>query len=347
MEHVELRVDHNITTADDALATPEDAHALHEWPQQAPEPGDDPVTVAVMDSGIHQDAVENHPWFDGVEVVARYDATGTGTGGDNVGHGTGCASIIAHNGLNVELIDVRIFGDSGRTGFETIRDAYEWMIERGDRIDLANLSWGAQRNIPQINQLHEKMLNAGIHDVVAAGNTGDRGGSPSTSRRAFSAGAVDASGDLTRFTSSNPDRDNPDVAAVGKNVKMARAPGTSMGNPINDQYTKASGTSFSAPYTLAGYTLAYNIAPDSWDSRFEKAAPDIPGSEKDGDGLFKLAPALGEGPGPEPNPTTDVDLWNFIGNDVAYIHADWLPESGSKVERREETKDHIDLRFHR
>jgi len=339
---VEIRTDEPITTADTANLTPEDARSLHDW--AGVEVGEDPVRVVVMDSGIHEDVVANHPWFDGVDVVERYDATGTGTGGDAVGHGTGVASIYAKNAPKVELIDVRIFGNKGRASWSTIRDAYEWLIDNADEFDIVNMSWGSSENVPNINALHDRLLDKGVQDVVAAGNTGSDGGSPATARTAFSAGAVDANGDLTRFSSSDPNRDNPDVSAAGQNVKMARAPGTSMGTPLDEDFVKASGTSFAAPYTGAAYVLGFHVAQTDWDTVFEKVAPDIPGTEGDGDGLLKLAPALKKR-GVEDNPEADVSNWSFVGNDVVYIDADWIPDGVSTAVRTEDSDDSVTVRF--
>lgn len=368
MPQGELRTDPHVTTQDSASGTPQDAHDLHAWPDAPPEV-DEPITVAVMDSGIHANAAEDHPWFHHADVTERYDAVGSMPGADKVGHGTGVASIIARNAATtvanetdlaapVEFYDVRIFGEEGRTGRDVIRDAYEWLIDHADEIDIVNMSWGAQSDVPEINQLHEKLVNKGVHDVVAAGNTGGEGGSPSTSKKAFSAGAVDADGDLTRFTSRDPNQDNPDVAALGKNVKMARAPGTAMGRPLDDEYVKASGTSFAAPYTTAGYVLALFKQQQSWDADFERHAKDIPGTKADGEGLLKVRPAIpredtdgGDAPEESPDspaepsyPKADASVWSFLGSDTMFLSADWLPDGSTTVEKVEESKDAVTLR---
>lgn len=352
---VEIRTDSALTTASDVAAGPDVAKALHSWPTDIPADDEiDPIRVAVMDSGIHQDLVENHPWFENVTVVDRFDYTGSENGGDAVGHGSGCASIIGvaaasvladflPNDIPVELESHRIFGSGSRTGIRAIAEAYANLTMRGDKIDIVNMSWGARDNDPRLNRLHDKLLNAGAHDVVAAGNTGSDGGSPATNERAFSAGAVNKHGDLTRFTSSDPPRDNPDVAALGKDVKLARAPGTSMGRVLNDDFVKASGTSFAAPYTVAAYTIALAVRRTSWDTAFEQAAPDIPGTKKDGSGLLKAASAIhGETPGDQP-PTTNGFAWNFNG-DTLWLDAEWLPEGDTQVTKLDETKDHVDIR---
>jgi hypothetical protein len=354
-DEVEIRPDEPITTMGGHTVDPDDAFNLHDWPGNV-EGADEPVTVAVMDSGIHEDAVSDHPWFDEAAVVERYDATGTGTGGDAVGHGTGCASIIAKAATNasetlvtevppVEFYDVRIFGDSGRTGMSTILDAYRYLLDTAADIDIVNMSWGARRDVSAINQPHEELIAAGVHDCVAAGNTGEDGGSPATADGAFSVGALTEDGEPTRFSSFNPDKGNPDVAAVGKDTKMARAPGTSMGSPLGDDFTKASGTSFAAPYTASGYVLAHHQKPASWDKRLMGSATDIPGTPKDGGGVLKLSPALDGRTPDSPDPTANAEAWGFSVGEVVYLDADWIPDDASEAVLRDESKRGATIEF--
>jgi len=289
-----------ISASEEDLALPEEIAALHNWPDDWPDT--DPVTVAVMDSGIHPDAVAQHPWFEGTEVIGNYDASGGSGRGDKVGHGTGVASLISRMAPNVELLDVRIFGSETRTGFSVIRRAYEWLIKNAGDIDIVNMSWGARRNVMQINQLHERLVQAGVNDVVAAGNTGTDGGSPATSGLAFSAGALTEEGAPARFSSFDPDQGNPDIATVGVNVKMARAPGTKMGGVVDADFVKGSGTSFAAPLASAAYATALAAERSDWDQRLIDGADDIDGTPRDGAGILKLPGDLFVGPPEEEEP---------------------------------------------
>ena len=288
----EIRTDDKITAAASGrMITPAEAEDIHRW--RKVEKTGERITVAVMDSGIDENVAANHPWFDGAELTKQYDATGGRAGEDEVGHGTGCASIIANSTDEIELYDVRIFGDTGASsGFRPIQKAYQWLVRHADEIDVVNMSWGGQQDVPQINNLHEKLVREDVYDVVAAGNTGGDGGSPATSRKAFSAGAIDEQEDPTRFSSFDPEKGNPDVAAVGQNVKMARANGTAMGTPLDDQFVKSSGTSFAAPYVAAAYVNALYHDRKDWDGRFMDTGTDIPGTPKDGGGILRLEDAL-------------------------------------------------------
>jgi len=309
---MELRLDPNITSAD-STATMQDIYSLHN--AEANDEVGSGITVAVMDTGVD----DSHPVFENTSVT-HHDFTGNGTG-DAVGHGTATAGLIAQLAPGVEIVDLRIFGDSGKTSMQPIAKAYEWLVENGDTVDVCNYSWGASSNVPSLNELHRKSMDAGVQDVVAAGNTGKRGGSPATAEGAFSVGAVTEDGDLTRFSSYNPERDNPDVSAIGKNVKLPRASGTSMGTVIDDDYVKASGTSFAAPIT-AGLVARYLTQYEGGTVQaFESSARDIETTPEDGQGIVDYGGATSE---QQTTDTASAIAFDFLGKDVVQLGADWL-----------------------
>lgn len=342
----EIRTDENITTRNQStLITPEDAFNLHEWPEDFSNV-DEPITVAVMDSGIDKQVAEDHSWFENAEITKTFDATSENKPDqDNVGHGTGVASIIARATPKVELYSVRIFSNQAATGFNTIRDAYLWLTRRADEIDIVNMSWGSSQDVREIDNLHEKLVDLNVADVVAAGNTGSDGGSPATAGKAFSVGALNEDAEPTRFSSWDPDQGNPEVAAVGKDVKMARVNDTNMGQPLNENFVKASGTSFAAPYTAAGYVNALYQKRMNWDGNFVRSAKDIPGTKKDGAGILKLNEALNTGDAGDPKNKVGASSWNFRGNDTIWIEADWLEEKDTNATLINETKDYVDIRI--
>lgn len=319
---MELRLDPFVTSAEEA-ATVQDIYDLH---NAGPDKNaGDGITVAVMDTGVDP----THAVFDGVDVT-QHDFTGNGEG-DEVGHGTATAGLIAQLAPGVEIVSLRIFGDSGQTGMTPILDAYTWLIENAEQVDICNFSWGARSNVPELNEIHHQLLAAGIRDVVAAGNTSGRGGSPATAKDAFSTGAVTVDGELTRFSSYNPDRANPDVSAIGKNVKLARADGTSMGQVIDDQWVKASGTSFAAPIT-AGFLARFMAVEDGAPRpAFEGAARDIAGTPRDGEGIVDYSEATEYTPQEE---TVEAHTIDFVGTDVVWLQTDWL-EGGTYTAVRE------------
>lgn len=335
----ELRTDFNIT--DSAIATFSDIGKTHDVIDDGTTGRD--KTVVVMDSGIDG----SHPVFSGTEISERVDVVGGGPG-DEVGHGTAVAGTIAHYDPNVELISLRIFGDSGRTDGRTIYEAYQWLLDNADRIDVVNMSWGAQKKVQKIDDLHNELVEKGVHTVVAAGNSGGKGGSPATAEKAFSAGAIDTNGNLTRFSSYNPDYDNPDVCGVGKNNKVPRANGTDMGTVIDQYWVKASGTSFSSPVICAFYTRVLEEHPDASPRQmvklFEDNSRDIADTPEDGAGIADYEDVTEDSPSDdveEPVESSKASVWQFAQSDVIYLGADWLDTGNYEAVLREDTDDGI------
>lgn len=335
----EIRPDYNVT--DSGLATMADVRSLQNVVDDGLT-GDD-KTIVVMDSGID----ETHPVFDGV-AIEHVDIVGnTDDAPDQVGHGTAVGGTIVQLAPDVDLISLRIFGDSGRTDGQTIFDAYNWLLDNAERYDLVNMSWGSGERVARIDEQHNALVDKDVYAVVAAGNTGGRGGSPATADDAFSVGAVDADGTLTRFSSYNPRRDNPDVVGVGKNNRLPRARGTSMGTPLGEDWTKASGTSFAAPIVsaFAARVLGkYDEFPLS--EQFEEYARDVEGTPEDGAGIADYGATVGpdQPVDPEPDvPTATGHAWNFAGHDTLYIGQNWLRTGKSTVRKVADDGDRVVL----
>lgn len=309
---MELRTDHNLTTLD-STATLEDVYDLHDVSSDGDAGAG--VTVAVMDTGVDP----THPVFDGTELD-RHDFTGDGEG-DAVGHGTAVAGTIARIAPDATIVSLRIFGDAGRTSVSPIAGAYDWLTDHADEVDVCNFSWGAQSDVEGIDRLHREAMDAGIQDVVAAGNTGSSGGSPATAPGAFSAGAVTEDGTLARFSSYDPNRDNPDVAALGRNVRLPRAAGTSLGHVLDDEWVKASGTSFSAAITTGLVARYLSTEGGNVVHTFQSTARDVPGTPADGAGIVDYGRATRSG---TEAPTASAMTWDFLGTDVIHISADWF-----------------------
>lgn len=329
-----IRIDPVITTADER-ATLSDVRRLHRFEDDGLT--GDGVTVAVTDTGIDP----THPVFEGVDVE-YHDFTGTSdTPDDRIGHGTAVSGLIVELAPDVDIVVLRIFGTSGSADTRAIFDAYQWLIDHAAEIDLVNMSWGARRKVEQIDSIHNRMVAQGIRDVVSAGNTGDRGGSPATAERAFSAGAVTEDGEVTRFNSYNPRYDNPDVSALGKNVLLPRATGTSMGRAVDTpdrdgEYVVASGTSFSAPIDAAAVARWWERHGDGVEAvvpAFERTAIDIPGTPREGAGMLDYAAAVDRGAPRSPTavPAT-VGSPAGLDRDWVQVEADVLPDGEYTVD---------------
>jgi subtilisin family serine protease len=268
-----------------AVATIEDVRELHDVPTD--DATGEGLTVVAMDSGIDPE----HPVFED-KSIEQVDVTGSGEG-DAVGHGTAVLGQITRLAPDASLVALRIFGEEGQTKNNVIMRAYEWLHTNVEKYDVVNMSWGSSKTSQAINRTHDELVEKGIRDVVSAGNSGEKSGSPATAERAFSIAACTEEGAIAEFSSYNPDRDNPDVAAIGKDNRLAQASGTAMGTELDGPWVKASGTSFSSP-EVAGMVAKYltihpETTPEPIMHEFEAAARDISDQPRDGAGLVDYA----------------------------------------------------------
>lgn len=263
----------------------------------------DGVHVVAVDSGVDQ----SHPELKEADIT-QDSVAGKSDPPDAIGHGTAVMGQIHRIAPKAKLSMLRIFGESGRTSLIAILRAYQWLFRRIRRIDVVNMSFGMRVPVEPLDMLHDRLSSNGVRDVVAAGNTGQKSGSPATADNAMSVGSVDDGGKLSEFSSYNPKQDNPDVCGVGENTRLLRAQETSMGTPQDEYYTVASGTSFSSPL-VAGMVAKYMSATDTHDpatilSDFESTAQDIPKTPRDGAGYVAYHPLVDGSDEPEP-PTDD------------------------------------------
>lgn len=226
------------------------------------------IDVAVIDTGV--DAA--HPALAGV-VVSQQDFTGEGIG-DLMGHGTHCAGIIAsqdgtRRGVapgaliwDFKIIDQ--FGDSDPTW---ATGAIQAAVAAG--VDVASNSWGwSHANGAWVDPdgtcvlctAAANAVEAGVVFVVAAGNEdNDTCSTYDTHIRCpgmapgdvITVGGSDDSDNMYNNSSIGPTPDGrtkPDVVAPGVDIGSARAAGTSMGSPIDANWTNATGTSMACPH---------------------------------------------------------------------------------------------------
>lgn len=327
----------DISTAASDWAGIDDVRSLHDAPSNN---GDGAgVTVVVMDSGI-----ASHQTMRRGQIIERHNIVGAGSD-DTVGHGTACAGHIARLAPAADLIDLRIFGETGKTTLRTIIRAYEWLLNNTERYDIVNMSWGAAKRVRKLDKLQNRLVEKGVRDTTAAGNTGSRGGSPATAERALALGSCDKNGEMSDFSSYNPG-ENPEMVLIGENVWLPRAEGTRMGEPINDNWTVASGTSFSAP-AAAGLMAKYLSVEKNTDTEelrqaFTETAKDIEGEQRDRFGIAKYMAALEKSEDvDEPSETATATVWEFVGKDSIWVSEDWL-ETGEYTVDKEKLIDAFD-----
>jgi len=245
--------------------------------------------------------------------------------------------IVSHCRFVERIIDIRIFGGEGRTSGQALMDAYDLLLEKADEIDLANFSIGTSSKVDTIDSRHNQLNKKGIRTVVAAGNSGvDSSGSPASASSSFSVGALTKEGEMTDFSSSSPEYNTPNISALGQNIKVARAKGTSMGQVLDDEWTKVAGTSFACPITLAAVGN-YIVENNSFNRNdFLTTADDIAETERDGHGILNLDDALkaskGEIEDESSSSNTQMGVQVYGDNNLIWLKKPWLPAGSYEVE---------------
>ncbi|MGW3965782.1 S8 family serine peptidase [Amycolatopsis sp. NPDC005003] len=234
------------------------------------------TTVAVVDTGI--DA--GHPDLAG-KTVAAADFSGEGDVADHHGHGTHVASIISGTGAasggrykgvapDAKLVVAKVFDASGEGDTAQVMAGIDWAVSQGAKI--VNLSLGAGVSDgydPLSEQLDTLSAKTGTLFVVAAGNEGpgDRTvTTPGSATSALTVGALDRDNSLAWFSSRGPRlRDaavKPEIAAPGVGIAAARASGTALGDPVDDRYTRVSGTSMATPHVAGAAAILLQQHPE-------------------------------------------------------------------------------------
>lgn len=232
------------------------------------------IKVAVVDTGIDP----NHPDFAG-RILAFTSFVG-GSGEDDHGHGTHVAGIIAgsggasggkYRGVAPEalLLSAKVLKADGSGMMSDVMAGIEWAVEQGARV--INLSLGSPGpcdGTDALSAMCDAAVKAGVVVCAAAGNDGPNPGtigSPGCAREVITVGASDDNDQVAPFSSRGPTADGrikPDILFPGVGIVSCRASGTSMGNPLDDFYTSASGTSMATPHASGIAALLLQAYPD-------------------------------------------------------------------------------------
>ncbi|MGW1543408.1 S8 family serine peptidase [Streptomyces sp. NPDC002309] len=263
------------------------------------------VKVAVLDTGV--DA--GHPDLSG-KITGDRNFTADESSADGHGHGTHVASTIAgsgagsgggHKGVapDAELLIGKVLDHEGSGQSSWVLAGMEWAARSG--ADIVNMSLGGppEADDPLAAALDQLTEETGTLFVVAAGNSGPGDGtvgSPGIADRALTVGAVDREDALASFSSRGPVGDaysvKPEITAPGVGIVAARAQGTSMGSPVGDLYTAASGTSMATPHVAGAAALLAQQHPDWTPGRIKDAlvstATSVQGTSVDAQGSGRI-----------------------------------------------------------
>ncbi|MCF0097154.1 S8 family serine peptidase [Micromonospora sp. MH99] len=233
------------------------------------------VKVAVLDTGV--DAT--HPDLAGRIAEAR-DFSGSGSARDGHGHGTHVAATIAGSGdasaglrkgvaPGARLLVGKVLDDGGSGYDSAIIAGMEWAAHSGAKVVSMSLGGDPTDGTDPMSQaVNDLTAETGALFVVAAGNAGAARtvGSPGAAAAALTVGAVDRDDNLAEFSSRGPRLgDNglkPEITAPGVGIVAARAAGTTMGTPVGDAYTTASGTSMATPHVAGAAAILAQDHPD-------------------------------------------------------------------------------------
>jgi serine protease AprX len=239
------------------------------------------ITVAVVDTGID----DTHPDFQN-KVLAKADFTNEkGTPKENIdgnGHGTHVASTIAGLGSAIrgkykgvapkaKLIAAKVLASNGSGSFSGVIAGIDWAAKQDCQV--MNLSLGANVSgscdgTDATCEAVDAAMDKGIVMCIAAGNSGPESstvGTPGCAKKVITVGATDKSDGIAWFSSRGPTSDNrvkPDVCFPGVDIVAARAKNTSMGTPVDNYYTSASGTSMATPHCAGVAALIKAANPD-------------------------------------------------------------------------------------
>ncbi|MFC4783371.1 S8 family serine peptidase [Nocardioides sp. MAHUQ-72] len=272
------------------------------------------VDVAVLDTGVDLD----HPDL-AAQIALTQDFTGSGSVQDGFGHGTHVAGIVLGTGAasdgsrrgvasGARLFAGKVLDDWGFGQESWVIEGMEWAADNG--ADVVNMSLGGGTGSDGTDPLSEALdqlsKDTGTLFVVAAGNEGmdESIGSPGVASEALTVGAVDRDGSLAPFSSRGPRSGDlavkPEITAPGVGIVAPRAFHTWLGEPVDDHYTRASGTSMATPHVAGAAAILAQQHP-SWTGRQIKSAlvssavrnPDLHPFQQ-GNGMVRVDRAISE-----------------------------------------------------
>ncbi|MFB7307337.1 S8 family serine peptidase [Streptomyces sp. NPDC056192] len=243
------------------------------------------VKVAVLDTGADLNNADIKS-----EIVGSQSFVNGQTVQDGHGHGTHVASTVAGSGANsdgrykgvapgADLLVGKVLSNSGQGADSSILAGMEWAVEQG--ADVVSMSLGgpdAPGEDVLTNAVNSLSASSNVLFVIAAGNSGPGEstlGTPGAADAALTVGAVDKSDALADFSSRGPRLGDmaikPEITAPGVDIVAARAAGTTMGTPVDADYTAAGGTSMATPHVAGSAAILKQRHPDWTGQRIKEA----------------------------------------------------------------------------
>lgn len=233
------------------------------------------VKVAVVDTGIdkfHPDFKRRIIGTADFSLEGFVDLNGHGTHIAGTIAGSGESSMGKYKGVAPEalLLIAKVLKKDGTGRTSDVMAGIEWAAEK--RAQVINLSLGSEEpsdGSDILCELCDEVVKKGTTICVAAGNEGPERrtiGSPAAARRVLTVGACSDDDKLAEFSSRGPtldERMKPDVVAPGVDIIAPRAYEISMGKPLDERYTSATGTSMAAAHVSGAACLFLQAKPDA------------------------------------------------------------------------------------
>lgn len=238
------------------------------------------VTVAILDTGIAM-----HPDF-ADRVIGFHDFVGTSRMPyDDCGHGTHVAGCLCGNGAcsgglyagvapGCRILSGKVLDDKGDGTISNMAAGIEWVLDSRElyQIKILNISvsMGETDHVRMMQYLVsclEKVWDAGIFVVVAAGNKGPAAGSISplgASRKVVTVGCHDGNSFHGRqnscesYSGRGPtcaELKKPDIVAPGTDIMSCSAGFRQTVRGCRDAYIVKNGTSMSTPLVAGAAAL--------------------------------------------------------------------------------------------
>jgi len=318
----------------DAGSLPSTAQAVNAATPAATAATGKGIDVALVDSGIAPVPGLTVPGkvVNGPDISFDSQNKAKGLYGDNYGHGTHIAGIIAgtdgarngqYDGLapDARLLNVKVADAGGAVDVSQVIAAIDWVVQHrtdnGMNVRVLNLSFGTDAGqsylADPLAYAAEVAWRNGIVVVTAAGNDGTTLGhltDPASDPFVISVGSVDTHGTPTTaddavsdFSNWGDGTRNPDVVAPGRSIVSMRAPGSYVDTTyptarVNKTLFRGSGTSQATAVVsgvVADLLQAHpDLTPDQVKAILTSTAQPIPGADAraQGAGLVNLDAAL-------------------------------------------------------
>ena len=280
------------------------------------------VTVAILDTGIAM-----HPDF-ADRVIGFRDFVGTSRMPyDDCGHGTHVAGCLCGNGAcsgglyagvapGCRILSGKVLDDKGDGTISNMAAGIEWVLDSRElyQIKILNISvsMGETDHVRMMQYLVsclEKVWDAGIFVVVAAGNKGPAAGSISplgASRKVVTVGCHDGNSFHGRqnscesYSGRGPtcaELKKPDIVAPGTDIMSCSAGFRQTVRGCREAYIVKNGTSMSTPLVAGAAALCLQNYPEYSNEQLKRrilwSASDLGESwSKQGWGMLNVARSL-------------------------------------------------------